>query len=72
MSIKLGISPIAWSNDDMPELGGELGDAHSFPSLRSAGLRRNWRGTPHPPVAMNSNTNVTNCSGPKGRHANRA
>jgi len=23
MSIKLGISPIAWSNDDMPELGGE-------------------------------------------------
>ena len=23
MSIKLGVSPIAWSNDDMPELGGE-------------------------------------------------
>ncbi len=23
MSIKLGIAPIAWSNDDMPELGGE-------------------------------------------------
>ena len=23
MSIKLGISPIAWSNDDMPELGGD-------------------------------------------------
>ena len=22
MSIKLGIAPIAWSNDDMPELGG--------------------------------------------------
>ena len=21
--IKLGVSPIAWSNDDMPELGGE-------------------------------------------------
>jgi len=21
MSIKLGIAPIAWSNDDMPELG---------------------------------------------------
>ena len=23
MSIKLGIAPIAWSNDDMPELGGK-------------------------------------------------
>ena len=23
MSIKLGVAPIAWSNDDMPELGGE-------------------------------------------------
>ena len=22
MSVKLGIAPIAWSNDDMPELGG--------------------------------------------------
>ena len=23
MSVKLGIAPIAWSNDDMPEFGGE-------------------------------------------------
>ena len=23
MHIKLGIAPIAWSNDDMPELGGD-------------------------------------------------
>ena len=23
MTIKLGVAPIAWSNDDMPELGGE-------------------------------------------------
>ena len=23
MSVKLGIAPISWSNDDMPELGGE-------------------------------------------------
>jgi len=23
MTIKLGIAPIAWSNDDMPELGGD-------------------------------------------------
>ena len=24
MTVKLGIAPIAWSNDDMPELGGYL------------------------------------------------
>ena len=23
MSIKIGVSPIAWSNDDFPELGGD-------------------------------------------------
>ena len=23
MSVKLGVAPIAWSNDDMPELGGD-------------------------------------------------
>ena len=23
MTVKLGVAPIAWSNDDMPELGGE-------------------------------------------------
>ena len=23
MSIKIGVAPIAWSNDDMPELGGD-------------------------------------------------
>ena len=23
MTIKLGVAPIAWSNDDMPELGGD-------------------------------------------------
>ena len=23
MKIKIGIAPIAWSNDDMPELGGD-------------------------------------------------
>ena len=23
MKLKLGIAPIAWSNDDMPELGGD-------------------------------------------------
>ena len=36
MSIRFGVSPIAWSNDDMPELGGDtplediLGDIHAL------------------------------------------
>ncbi|MDE2447358.1 MAG: myo-inosose-2 dehydratase [Gammaproteobacteria bacterium] len=36
MSIRFGVSPIAWINDDLPELGGEtpvetvLGDAHAL------------------------------------------
>ena len=27
MKARLGIAPIAWSNDDLPELGGETTDA---------------------------------------------
>ena len=23
MSVKIGVSPISWTNDDMPELGGD-------------------------------------------------
>jgi inosose dehydratase len=45
MSIKLGIAPIAWSNDDMPELGGDttleqcLGEASKagFTGIESGG-----------------------------------
>ena len=45
MSVKLGIAPIAWSNDDMPELGGEtsletcLSEAHQagFTGIESGG-----------------------------------
>src|SRR5580704_19474703 len=35
MTIRFGVSPIAWSNDDLPELGGDtpldicLGEAHA-------------------------------------------
>ena len=45
MSIKLGVAPIAWSNDDMPELGGKttleqcLNEAHKagFTGIESGG-----------------------------------
>ncbi len=37
MSVKLGVSPIAWSNDDMPELGGETSLEQCLSEARQAG-----------------------------------
>ena len=38
MSVKLGIAPIAWSNDDMPELGGETSLETCLSEARQAGF----------------------------------
>ena len=38
MSVKLGIAPIAWSNDDMPELGGETSLETCLHEARQAGF----------------------------------
>ena len=38
MSIKLGVAPIAWSNDDMPELGGETTLEQCLHEARKAGF----------------------------------
>ena len=38
MSIKLGISPIAWSNDDMPDLGGATTLEQCLHEQSTAGL----------------------------------
>ena len=38
MSVKFGISPIAWSNDDMPELGGETSLETCLSEARKAGF----------------------------------
>ncbi len=38
MSIKLGVAPIAWSNDDMPELGGETSLEQCLSEARIAGF----------------------------------
>ena len=35
MSVKLGVAPIAWSNDDMPELGGDTTLEHVWRKLVS-------------------------------------
>tara|TARA_B100000886_G_scaffold339118_1_gene303639 strand:- start:176 stop:1075 length:900 start_codon:yes stop_codon:yes gene_type:complete len=38
MSVKLGVAPIAWSNDDMPELGGETSLEQCLSEARIAGF----------------------------------
>ena len=38
MSIKLGVAPIAWSNDDMPELGGNTSLEQCLAEARIAGF----------------------------------
>ena len=38
MSVKLGIAPIAWSNDDMPELGGETSLEQCLSEASKAGF----------------------------------
>jgi len=37
MEAKLGIAPIAWSNDDLPELGGETSLETCLSEARKAG-----------------------------------
>ena len=38
MSVKLGIAPIAWSNDDMPELGGDTPIETCLEEAKDAGF----------------------------------
>ncbi len=38
MTVKLGVAPIAWSNDDMPELGGETPLEQCLSEARQAGF----------------------------------
>ena len=38
MSVRLGISPIGWSNDDLPELGGDIPLDTCLAEAREAGF----------------------------------
>src|SRR5580700_3495869 len=38
MSVLLGISPIGWSNDDLPELGGDIALGTCLSEARQAGF----------------------------------
>ena len=37
-NVKLGIAPIGWTNDDMPQLGGELTFEQMFSEAALAGF----------------------------------
>ena len=37
MPVRLGISPIGWSNDDLPELGGDIPLERCLAEARAAG-----------------------------------
>jgi inosose dehydratase len=39
MAVKLGINPITWTNDDMPELGGDIPLEQCLSEAREAGFR---------------------------------
>jgi len=38
MSVKLGVSPISWTNDDMPELGKDTTVEHCLKEGKQAGF----------------------------------
>lgn len=46
--IKLGIAPIAWTNDDMPELGGENTFEQCISEMALAGFKGSEVGNKYP------------------------
>lgn len=59
-NVKLGIAPIGWTNDDMPQLGGEL----TFEQMISEAALAGFQGTeiggkfPTDPVVLNRALNL--------------
>jgi inosose dehydratase len=68
MSVKLGIAPIAWSNDDMPELGGETSLDQCLDEASQAGFIGIESGGKFPKTSKEllpklNNYNLNLCSG---------
>ena len=68
MSIKLGVAPIAWSNDDMPELGGETSLEQCLDEASKAGFIGIESGGKFPKTSKEllpklNNYNLNLCSG---------
>ena len=76
MSVKLGIAPIAWSNDDMPELGGETSLEQCLDEASQAGFIGIESGGKFPKTSKEllpklSNYNLNLCSGWYGGNLRR-
>ena len=68
MSVKLGIAPIAWSNDDMPELGGDTSLEQCLEEASQAGFTGIESGGKFPKTSEEllpklNNYNLNLCSG---------
>ena len=68
MSVKLGIAPIAWSNDDMPELGGDTTLETCLSEARQAGFTGIESGGKFPKTSKElipilNKFNISLCSG---------
>lgn len=48
MNIKLGIAPIAWTNDDMPELGAENSFEQCISEMALSGFKGTEIGNKYP------------------------
>ena len=46
--VRLGIAPIAWTNDDMPELGGEISFEQCIDEMAKAGFEGSEVGNKYP------------------------
>ena len=73
MSIKLGIAPIAWSNDDMPELGGDTSLEQCLEEASKAGFSGIESGGKFPKnskelIPKLQKENLKLCSGWYGAH----
>ena len=73
MSVKLGIAPIAWSNDDMPELGGDTTLEQCLSEASDAGYSGIESGGKFPKssnelLPLLNKFNLKLCSGWRGAH----
>ena len=54
MSVRLGINPITWTNDDMPELGGDIPLETCLAETRLAGYAGTELGGKFPQIGRAS------------------
>ena len=61
MSVRFGVSPIAWTNDDMPELGGDIPLETCLAETRLAGYAGTELGGKFPRAAAELEIGRASC-----------